>query len=80
MHEETTLFEVGASSENHENANSEKPRGGRQVSIWLDNKQIEKIQKIVEHEDSDFSTVAAAIIEAALEEIEAENKSLFKSI
>lgn len=72
-------------NENRKHEKEERRRGrpkkhktGKQVSIWLEDKQIEKIQKIVEHEDSDFSTIAASIIEATLEEIEAENRSLFK--
>ncbi len=47
-----------------------KHKTGRQVSIWLEDKQIDIIQKFADHEGSDFSTVAAGIIEAALDEIE----------
>ncbi len=54
MHEETTLFEVDASSENHEKPNSDKPRRGRKadldrgrvVSLWLDEDTVQKLEQL----------------------------------
>ena len=51
-------------------------KSGRQISIWLEQDQIDKIQKLADHEDATFSKVAASIIEAALDEIETDLQRL----